>query len=46
MKDAKKPKEWDNIIYYNENGMKSLAYNKRAVALWGCVQEMQKKKYV
>ena len=36
------PPEWDNIIYYNDDGMKLLAYNRMAVALWGCVQEMQK----
>ena len=42
VKDAKMPPEWDNIIYYNDNGVKSLAYNKMAVLLWGCVQEMQK----
>ena len=42
IKDAKMPKEWDNIIYYNDDGMKLLAYNKMAVVLWGCVQEMQK----
>ena len=42
IKDAKMPKEWDNIIYYNDEGVKLLAYNKMAVVLWGCVQEMQK----
>ena len=42
IKDAKMPKEWDNIIYYNDDGMKLLAYNKMAVVLWGCVQELQK----
>ena len=36
------PSEWDNIIYYNEEGVKLLAYNKMSVVLWGCVQEMQK----
>ena len=40
IKDAKMPKEWDNIIYYNDDGMKLLAYNKTAVVLWGCVQEL------
>ena len=28
IKDAKMPNEWDNIIYYNDDGMKLLAYNK------------------
>ena len=42
IKDAKMPKEMDNIIYYNEEGIKLLAYNKMSVVLWGCVQEMQK----
>ena len=42
IKDAKMPKEWDNIIYYNDDGMKLLAYNKTAVVLWGCVQELMK----
>ena len=42
VKDAKTPPEWDNVIYYNNEGTKSLAYNKMAVVLWGCVQEMQK----
>ena len=36
------PSEWDNIIYYNDDGMKLLAYNKMAVVLWGCVQELMK----
>ena len=40
IKDAKMPKEWDNIIYYNDGGMKLLAYNKMAVVLWGCVQQV------
>ena len=40
IKDAKMPKEWDNIIYYNDDGMKLLAYNKTAVVLWGCVQQL------
>ena len=39
-KDAKMPSEWDNIIYYNDDGMKLLAYNKMAVVLWGCVQHL------
>ena len=34
-KNAKMPKEWDNIVYYNDDGMKLLAYNKTAVILWG-----------
>ena len=42
IKDAKMPKEWDNIIYYNDDGMKLLAYNKSSVVLWGCVQELMK----
>ena len=42
LKDAKLPPEWDNIIYYNDDGMKLLAYNKTAVVLWGCVQELMK----
>ena len=40
LKDAKMPKEWDNIIYYNDDGMKLLAYNKTAVVLWGAVQQL------
>ena len=28
VKDAKLPKEWDNIIFYNDDGMKLLAYKK------------------
>ena len=35
------PPEWDNMISYNDDGMKSLAYNKMAVVLWGCVQQLQ-----
>ena len=35
------PKEWDNIIYYTDAGMKLLAYNEAAVVLWGCVQQLQ-----
>ena len=42
IKDAKMPKEWDNILYYNDDGTKLIAYNKMTVVLWGCVQEMQK----
>ena len=42
IKDAKMPPEWDNIIYYNDDGMKLLAYNKTSVVLWGCVQELMK----
>ena len=34
------PSEWDNIIYYNEEGVKLLAYNKMSVVLWGCVQQV------
>ena len=41
IKDAKMPSEWDNIIYYNDDAMTLLAYNKMAVVLWGCVQELQ-----
>ena len=40
IKDAKMPKEWDNIIYYNDDGMKLLAYNKTTVVLWGCVRQL------
>ena len=36
------PKERDSIIYYNDDGMKLLAYNKTSVVLWGCVQELMK----
>ena len=42
IKDAKMPNEWDNIIYYNDDGMKRLAYNKMSVVLLGCVQDMMK----
>ena len=41
VKDAKMPPEWDNIIHYNDDGMKLLAYIKMAVVLWGCVQQLQ-----
>ena len=34
------PKEWDNIVYYNDDGMKLLAYNKTAVILWWAVQHL------
>ena len=34
------PKEWDNIICYNDEGVKLLAYNKMAVVLWGAVQHL------
>ena len=40
LKDAKMPKEWDNIIYCNDDGMKLLACNKTSVVLWGCVQKL------
>ena len=40
IKDAKMPSEWDNIVYYNEEGVKLLAYNKMSVVLWGCVQQV------
>ena len=40
IKDAKMPSEWDNIIYYNDEGIKLLAYNKMTVVLWGCVQQV------
>ena len=42
VKNAKLPPEWDNVIFYNDDGMKLLAYNKLTVILWGAVQEMQK----
>ena len=42
VKNAKLPPEWDNVIFYNDDGMKLLAYNKMTVILWGAVQEMQK----
>ena len=42
VKNAKLPPEWDNIIFYNDDGMKLLAYNKMTVILRGAVQEMQK----
>ena len=41
VKDAKLPEEWDNI-FYNDGGMKLLAYNKLTVVLWGCVKELMK----
>ena len=34
IKDAKTPKEWDNIIYYNDDGIKLIAYSKMAAVLW------------
>ena len=42
IKDAQLPPEWDNIIYYNDDGIKLLAYNKLTVVLWGCMQELMK----
>ena len=42
VKNAKLPPEWDNIIFYNDDDMKLLAYNKMTVILWGAAQEMQK----
>ena len=42
VKNAKLPPEWDNIIFYNDDGMKLLAYHKMTVILWGALQEMQK----
>ena len=42
VKDAKLPEEWDNIIFYNDGGMKLLAYNKLTVVLSGCVKELMK----
>ena len=42
VKNAKLPPEWNNVIFYNDDGMKLLAYNKMTVILWGAVQEMQK----
>ena len=33
VKNAKLPPEWDNIIFYNDDGMKLLAYNKMTVIL-------------
>ena len=44
VKDAKIPKEWDNIIYHNEDNMKLLAYNKMTVVLWGAVKELMTEK--
>ena len=38
------PSEWDNIVYYNDDGMKLLAYNKTAVVLWGAVQQIIQEK--
>ena len=34
------PKEWDNIGYGNDEGVKRLAYDKTAVVLWGAVQHL------
>ena len=42
IEDAKMPKDWDNIIYYNDEGLKLLAYKKMTVVLWVCVQQLQK----
>ena len=38
VKNAKLPPEWDNIIFYNDDGKRFLAYNKMTVVLWGAVQ--------
>ena len=40
VKNAKLPPEWDNIIFYNDDGMKLLAYNKMTVILWGALQHL------
>ena len=40
IKDAKMPKEWDNIMNYNDEGIKLLAYNKMTVVLWGTFQHL------
>ena len=40
VKNAKLPPEWDNIISYNDDGMKLLAYNKMTVILWGALQHL------
>ena len=42
VKDAKIPREWDNIIYYGEDNHKLLAYSKMTVVLWGAVKELPK----
>ena len=34
------PKEWENVIYYNDEGIKLLAYNKMTVVLWGAFQHL------
>ena len=44
LKDAKIPKEWDNMVYYNDDRMKLLAYNKAAVVLWGAVRHLVSEK--
>ena len=44
LKDAKMPPEWDNIIFYNDDGMKLLAYNKLTFVLWGAVKEIMTEK--
>ena len=44
VKDAKLPKEWDNIIYYGEDNHKLLAYNKMSVVLWGAVKQIMTEK--
>ena len=43
-KDAKMPKEWDNVVFNNDENNKLLAYNKTAVILWGAVRELMKEK--
>ena len=40
VKNAKLPPEWENMIFYNDDGMKLLAYNKMTVILWGAVQHL------
>ena len=42
VRDAKIPKEWDNLLFHNEEEMKLFPYNKMAVRLWGAVKELQK----
>ena len=38
LKDAKLPPEWDNIVFYSDDGMKLLAYNKLTVIYCGAQQ--------
>ena len=38
------PKDWENIVLENDEGIKQLNYVKMNAILWGAVKEQQQKK--